>query len=502
MFGVLNHIRRNEQIPQDTMSLQLTWSDLRVAEIVSKNWQRFAWWAAHQQSAFQLLIFHDCIKKKMNNFSVQYAARDIIRRQHFVQNKSVETQRKNFILIVEKVSSLLTWCDKTNLKKLSEDLSARGLFEIAEIINDMNFFNDKTGINSMMNQQLMKERVYFIKGKSHNGDRIELRDGSVWAINPNDALKCKEWPIESQVCIKPNDAKPLTSDFTFIITNIFNGISVISNNLYGSYHHCVEKKISAIDCKKGVFELNDSSCWTISLEDCQKLSKWRTNDKVTMGSSGIVNHFICDNIAAKRYYLNEKISDPTCCLFHGIKTEIFEGDDKENYECFIEKITLQAFNCLENGTTFVFKTHFSGYEIELWDGSLWAISPKFYDLVAEWKCGDKIAISPSLNPYKFILNNLSLNEAVLANVAMESKQENYLHRRIKSIIRPRSGEVYYTILLNDESVWYVSNFKDEILSWEKNDGVCFGWRGENKIILINQKRCNYMICYKKIMVKT
>lgn len=110
---------------------------------------------------------------------------------------------------------------------------------------------------------------------SHNGENIELEDGSIWVINADDRSKTKTWITADLLIIMPNSSWFSSEDYKLINLSTGEGgkanliVPPAFNGLYTYW-------ITAIDTVERKIRLNDGSSW--------KMTKWM-NRSSTAGSS-------------------------------------------------------------------------------------------------------------------------------------------------------------------------------------------------------------------------
>lgn len=116
------------------------------------------------------------------------------------------------------------------------------------------------------------------------GDTIELEDGSIWAVHPNDRFKTYNWLTSDAIKITPNHA--WFSSYTFRITNL-NTSESVEVNLFmrpiynGVYTHW----IVAIDYIHNQLCLEDGSVWDLSGFDYMVFKNWILNDTLIIGTN-------------------------------------------------------------------------------------------------------------------------------------------------------------------------------------------------------------------------
>jgi hypothetical protein len=121
------------------------------------------------------------------------------------------------------------------------------------------------------------------------GEKIELEDGSVWAISAGDCYKTLNWLSTDMIVITPNHA--WFSSYAYRLNNQNTGASVEVNlSLYLNpvFHTVYNHVIVLMDDLLQMIWLEDGSCWSISAWDYT--TKWMVGDTVIIGiNDGILS---------------------------------------------------------------------------------------------------------------------------------------------------------------------------------------------------------------------
>jgi hypothetical protein len=114
---------------------------------------------------------------------------------------------------------------------------------------------------------------------------MELMDGSIWAINPNDAYKTMDWYTTDLVVITLNHK--WFSSYDFRITNQTTGSSVQADLYLGpfdpAYGSPYTHWILGVDYYYNEVYLEDGSVWSMSGFDRSIVDNWIAGDTVIIG---------------------------------------------------------------------------------------------------------------------------------------------------------------------------------------------------------------------------
>lgn len=115
------------------------------------------------------------------------------------------------------------------------------------------------------------------------GDTVELEDGSIWSIKPQDRKKTLDWMTGDTIVITPNSSWfNWTYDFKLINKN--TGVAVSANLSLGPiYNGIYTHWIVKLDYINNEVCLEDGSVWSISGFDSKVLKDWYVNDTVIIG---------------------------------------------------------------------------------------------------------------------------------------------------------------------------------------------------------------------------
>lgn len=122
------------------------------------------------------------------------------------------------------------------------------------------------------------------------GEAIQLKDGSVWTVSPEDTNKIINWVVEDAsrgipgdiIVITPNDVKG--SSYRYRLNNQNNGVAVAVNlHLYVNplYHNVLNHRIIDLDHFLQRVWLEDGTVWDLSWWDYS--SRWERGDTIILG---------------------------------------------------------------------------------------------------------------------------------------------------------------------------------------------------------------------------
>ena len=114
------------------------------------------------------------------------------------------------------------------------------------------------------------------------GDRVELGDGSVWAIRSTDAYAVLNWYSTDIIVITPNHE--WFSIYSYRLNNQNTGVSVAANlSLFLSpvFHTIYNHRIVSFDDYARALWLEDGSVWSVYPDDYSM--KWAIGDTIIIG---------------------------------------------------------------------------------------------------------------------------------------------------------------------------------------------------------------------------
>lgn len=117
---------------------------------------------------------------------------------------------------------------------------------------------------------------------SHNGENIELEDGSIWSIDPSHHHRTKDWISADLVVIMPNSSWFSLNNHKLI--NLSTGVEaradlVVPPTFNGLHTYWIR----AIDPIERKIRLNDGSSWQVTRWDDAVIKDWLINDTVIIG---------------------------------------------------------------------------------------------------------------------------------------------------------------------------------------------------------------------------
>lgn len=130
--------------------------------------------------------------------------------------------------------------------------------------------------------------VYYIDSRAqnkiwtldYNGSFIELWDGSVWTINPQDRYISRNWYITDRLYVVPVDRH----FYQFKIVNMENGSYVYASMSANPLNNGVyTKKIIGIDRFFGRLILNDGTVCQVDTWDYSRVENWLIFDTIIVG---------------------------------------------------------------------------------------------------------------------------------------------------------------------------------------------------------------------------
>jgi|GEM_PF-3096011 len=110
---------------------------------------------------------------------------------------------------------------------------------------------------------------------------LEIEDGSLWEINPNEGLKMASWSEDLTIEISQN--QNAQSIYNFFIIDDATGDQVEANLISGPKDDSPHARHITRLFKDGLV-LNDKSLWQISSLDSKIFSKWHVRDAVILGN--------------------------------------------------------------------------------------------------------------------------------------------------------------------------------------------------------------------------
>lgn len=114
------------------------------------------------------------------------------------------------------------------------------------------------------------------------GESVQLEDGSIWSVNPNDSYKTLNWLTSDIIWITPNSS--WFSSYNYCLVNQNTGVAVevnLSLFLNPVSHSFYNHRIIAIDDYRAMIWLEDGSVWSVYSMDYS--SRWQLNDTVIIG---------------------------------------------------------------------------------------------------------------------------------------------------------------------------------------------------------------------------
>jgi hypothetical protein len=111
---------------------------------------------------------------------------------------------------------------------------------------------------------------------------IELEDGSIWRMKPDDCHKTMNWAPKHKIIITPNHN--WFSIYDFRLTDENAETSVVANLSLGPIYNGTKTHwIVGIDHYSRTIVLEDGSVWNASCFDDSIVKKWTFNDTVIIG---------------------------------------------------------------------------------------------------------------------------------------------------------------------------------------------------------------------------
>ncbi len=118
----------------------------------------------------------------------------------------------------------------------------------------------------------------------YSQNSVELEDGSIWLLDPNEKSLLLRWTQEEPLAIIENHS--WFSSYNFLLVNLVTNEAVgvtpsFGPILKGDYTHW----ITGIDPNNGYVLLEDNTNWQINRSDLPKLKKWLQEDTVIIGTN-------------------------------------------------------------------------------------------------------------------------------------------------------------------------------------------------------------------------
>jgi len=129
-------------------------------------------------------------------------------------------------------------------------------------------------------------QYHMLSSVSAMGNEIEIEDGSVWRISPDQSDSILTWKQDDPIIITQNRNWFSHTSFAFLIVNEANKQSVYANLHLGPYvesphtHHVI-----AIDHSHGHIVLENQSIWNISSYDSNIFEEWHLYDAIILGTN-------------------------------------------------------------------------------------------------------------------------------------------------------------------------------------------------------------------------
>ncbi len=149
---------------------------------------------------------------------------------------------------------------------------------IEQLIPKMSYSNDASYLN-----RINKLAYTFAVTSIDAGQKLQLIDESIWAINPVQRYQTKKWTQEHTIFIKPNAS--CFSRYPYVLYNrdTSEAVEVQFVSMPTTFNF-YRQKISKIDPVNHVVELDDAerTVWQISLSDTG-FNYWSEGDYIIVG---------------------------------------------------------------------------------------------------------------------------------------------------------------------------------------------------------------------------
>lgn len=119
------------------------------------------------------------------------------------------------------------------------------------------------------------------------GEKIELNDGSIWAVSLFDQWKVNAWLASDIILVKLNHS--FLSSHRYELVNQSTGdyvdVDLVELEVlpYDASFYGQRAWVVAIDYLANIVTLQDGSVWTVSFSDDSILRTWRVGDVVILG---------------------------------------------------------------------------------------------------------------------------------------------------------------------------------------------------------------------------
>lgn len=116
------------------------------------------------------------------------------------------------------------------------------------------------------------------------GEKVELEDGSLWSVHPEDYHHTLDWMTGDVILITPNHS--WFASYNYVLNNMSTGEIVrVQMTLGPIYNGIYTHWIIGIDYNRGEVCLEDGSVWDISTFDTSIMNRWLPNDTIIIGTN-------------------------------------------------------------------------------------------------------------------------------------------------------------------------------------------------------------------------
>lgn len=116
------------------------------------------------------------------------------------------------------------------------------------------------------------------------GEQVQLQDGSIWSIYPDERYKVLNWLPTDVVVIMPNHSWLTGSSYPYRLVNQNTGVSAIATLdlfLVPAYHSLYNHIIVAYDDANQMICLEDGSTWKVTFWDYS--TRWKIGHTIIIG---------------------------------------------------------------------------------------------------------------------------------------------------------------------------------------------------------------------------
>lgn len=129
--------------------------------------------------------------------------------------------------------------------------------------------------------------VHVFSGATEYYDYVQLEDGSLWQVNPQDAYKVQNWSNGALLEVLQNDYYNYKPTYMYKLYNVYSsnyvevnlGYAPVADNQYTVFIADITKP----DYGDGTMTLSDGSVWELNSIDDKAWRGWRPYDILSVG---------------------------------------------------------------------------------------------------------------------------------------------------------------------------------------------------------------------------